>query len=33
MKVLLLTWDYPPARGGIQVWMSNVGLTLALEGQ
>src|SRR5439155_3049888 len=21
MKILLLTWDYPPARGGIQVWM------------
>ena len=21
MKVLLLTWDYPPARGGIQIWM------------
>jgi phosphatidylinositol alpha-1,6-mannosyltransferase len=21
LNVLLLTWDYPPARGGIQVWM------------
>ena len=21
MKVLLLTWDFPPARGGIQTWM------------
>ncbi len=21
MKILLLTWDYPPARGGIQTWM------------
>lgn len=21
MKVLLLTWDYPPAHGGIQIWM------------
>ena len=21
MKILLLTWDYPPARGGIQMWM------------
>src|SRR2546426_12631484 len=21
MKILLLTWDYPPARGGIQIWM------------
>lgn len=21
MNVLLLTWDYPPARGGIQIWM------------
>ena len=24
MKVLLLTWDYPPTRGGIQVWMSEL---------
>ncbi len=21
MRVLLLAWDYPPARGGIQIWM------------
>jgi glycosyltransferase involved in cell wall biosynthesis len=21
MKVLLLTWDFPPTRGGIQIWM------------
>lgn len=21
LRVLLLTWDYPPAKGGIQVWM------------
>jgi phosphatidylinositol alpha-1,6-mannosyltransferase len=21
MKILLLTWDFPPARGGIQTWM------------
>jgi phosphatidylinositol alpha-1,6-mannosyltransferase len=21
MKVLLLTWDYPPIKGGIQIWM------------
>jgi phosphatidylinositol alpha-1,6-mannosyltransferase len=21
MKILLLTWDYPPVRGGIQTWM------------
>jgi len=21
VRVLLLTWDYPPARGGIQIWM------------
>src|SRR5215471_8327312 len=21
MKVLLLTWDFPPGKGGIQIWM------------
>ena len=24
MKVLLLTWDFPPTRGGIQVWMAEL---------
>lgn len=24
MKILLLTWDFPPTRGGIQTWMAQV---------
>jgi phosphatidyl-myo-inositol dimannoside synthase len=24
LKVLLLTWDFPPTRGGIQVWMAEL---------
>jgi len=24
MKVLLLTWDFPPVRGGIQIWMGEL---------
>src|SRR5262245_47636004 len=24
MKILLLTWDFPPTRGGIQVWMAEL---------
>ena len=28
MKILLLTWDFPPTRGGIQVWMHQLACRL-----